>query len=78
MATISGIVMNGPMPTICVMLIAVAESKPTDRWNVWRPAWLAAASGPLGLTSAESVITAPTSGLCNPETPARIAQTPNL
>ena len=32
-ATISGIVMNGPMPTICVMLIADADSRPTDRWN---------------------------------------------
>jgi hypothetical protein len=44
-ATISGIVMNGPIPTICVMLIAVAESRPIERWNVWRLAWLAASCG---------------------------------
>jgi hypothetical protein len=30
---LNGIVMNGPMPTICVMLIAAADSRPTDRWN---------------------------------------------
>jgi hypothetical protein len=28
-----GMVMNGPIPHICVMLIAVADSRPTDRWK---------------------------------------------
>ena len=34
--------MNGPIPTICVMLIAVAENRPTERWNVWLSARFAA------------------------------------
>jgi hypothetical protein len=32
-ATISGIVMNGPMPHICVMFTAVAGMIPSVRWN---------------------------------------------
>jgi len=30
-ATMIGMVMNGPMPHICVMLIAVPENSPIDR-----------------------------------------------
>jgi hypothetical protein len=55
-ATISGIVMNGPIPTICVMLIAVAESKPTDRRKARSSACPAAASGGRGSASAESAM----------------------
>src|SRR6185437_3526741 len=37
-ATISGMVMNAPMPHICVMLIAVPENRPIDRWKPSRRA----------------------------------------
>jgi hypothetical protein len=32
-ATMMGMVMNGPMPHIWVMLIAVPENRPMERWK---------------------------------------------
>ena len=37
-ATINGMVMNGPTPTICDMFIAVAWNGPTDRTKPLSPA----------------------------------------
>src|SRR5580692_65686 len=50
-ATISGIVMNGPMPHIWVMFTAVAGSKPSVRWNRLAPSPVSAGAAVSGRAS---------------------------
>lgn len=50
-ATMIGMVMNGPMPHICVMLMAVPENKPMERWKLLsRTGWGALESCMLALS----------------------------
>jgi hypothetical protein len=57
-ATTSGIVMNGPIPHICVMLTATPERTPRYRTNPWplAGALAGAAPAPPGLPSFSAIV----------------------
>ena len=57
-ATISGIVMNGPIPHICVMLTATPERTPRYRTNPAPPADALAGAEPVppGLPSTSAIV----------------------